>query len=500
MTCRASPTVAASPTTSSTSPCRPSRAPPRPASSSTGLLTIDSVDRNDRDFGASFPYIALPHVDSVNQGTERTPRAPEFVSIDPTRVLETRHRAERPDRLHRRPADRRPGRPASRSPAPGSLPATPRPWSSTSPPPTPQPTAFVTVYPCGIAAAVRRRTSTRGRADHPQPGDRPGRRRTARCACTPCTATDLIADLSGFHPAGAAYVPNAAGAAAGDPHGQPTGQKGYGCAKPAPVRRSSCRSPATGTANLPADTKAVFLNVTTVNSDSAGWLIAYPCGTAARRTPRTSTSCPDSCGPTSWRPRSAPAARCACTPTRRPTSSADLMGSAPAASTFVPTVPERVLETRAERGSDQLLGAPGPVAGQTIEVKVIGFGTTKVPADAGTVLLNVTAVDPDDRRLRDGVPVRHAPCRWRRTSTSPGSRCQPRVGQGRRRRSGVHLHLRRHGPDRRHPGLLPGHGAGLTELHCVTAPAGRSARPAGAVRRHRPSRRTSRLDTNGTAR
>ena len=38
--------------------------------------------------------------------------------------------------------------------------------------------------------------------------------------------------------------------------------------------------------------------------------------------------------------------------------------------------------------------AARPVAGQTVEVKVIGFGTTKVPADAGTVLLNVTAVDP----------------------------------------------------------------------------------------------------------
>ena len=64
--------------------------PPRPVSSSPALQPIDSVDRNDRDFAASFPYIALPHVDSVNNGTERTPRAPEFVSINPTRVLETR--------------------------------------------------------------------------------------------------------------------------------------------------------------------------------------------------------------------------------------------------------------------------------------------------------------------------------------------------------------------------------------------------------------------------
>ena len=34
-----------------------------------------------------------------------------------------------------------------------------------------------------------------------------------------------------------------------------------------------------------------------------------------------------------------------------------------------------------------------PIAGQTVEEKVTGFGATKIPADAGTVMLNLTVTD-----------------------------------------------------------------------------------------------------------
>ena len=36
-----------------------------------------------------------------------------------------------------------------------------------------------------------------------------------------------------------------------------------------------------------------------------------------------------------------------------------------------------------------------PTAGQTIELKVTGFGTTNIPADAGTVALNLTSTASD---------------------------------------------------------------------------------------------------------
>jgi len=62
--------------------------------------------------------------------------------------------------------------------------------------------------------------------------------------------------------------------------GQPGGQHGYSSpTKPAAGSTIELQVTATPGANLPADTKAVFLNITTVNSDAAGWLVAYPCGT-----------------------------------------------------------------------------------------------------------------------------------------------------------------------------------------------------------------------------
>ena len=42
-----------------------------------------------------------------------------------------------------------------------------------------------------------------------------------------------------------------------------------------------------------------------------------------------------------------------------------------------------MLETRAAEVGQISYSARKPIAGQTIEVKVTGFGTTKVPADAG---------------------------------------------------------------------------------------------------------------------
>ena len=58
-----------------------------------GLAPFDSVDRNDLDFVDTFPYVALPHLDSVNNGQgpdDNTPRNPSITSISPERILDTR--------------------------------------------------------------------------------------------------------------------------------------------------------------------------------------------------------------------------------------------------------------------------------------------------------------------------------------------------------------------------------------------------------------------------
>ena len=58
---------------------------------------------------------------------------------------------------------------------------------------------------------------------------------------------------------------------------------------------------------------------------------------------------------------------------------------------YVPVVPERLLDTR----PDALVGysGPKPVAGDTVRVQVTGVGATNVPADAKAVVLNVTGTD-----------------------------------------------------------------------------------------------------------
>ncbi len=206
-----------------------------------------------------------------------------------------------------------------------------------------------------------------------------------RCACTRPQGTDLIADVNGFHPSGSAYQPSA-----------PERLLDTRTAtKPAAGSTIELQVTGAGTANLPADTKAVFLNVTTVNSDSAGWITAYPCGTAPPVATSNVNQVPGLVRANLVAAKVGTDGK-VCLYTSSPTDIvADLMGSAPMASPFVPTVPERVLETRASEGQINY-SAARPVPGQTIEVKVVGFGTTNVPADAGTVLLNVTAADPSE--------------------------------------------------------------------------------------------------------
>ncbi|MCU1503713.1 MAG: hypothetical protein JWM12_3067 [Ilumatobacteraceae bacterium] len=358
-----------------------------------GLLTIDSVDRNDRPFTATFPYTALPHVQSVNTGTERTPRAPEVVSINPTRVLETRtsepsgqigFAGSRPvagQEVHVKVTG--PGL------APDDASAVLLNVTATN-------TAadgFVTVYPCGTPRpATSNFNPLVGKITHNLVISKVGTNGEV-CMYT-YEATDLIADLSGFHPSGSAYAPATGERLLETRTGQPGGQRGWaGPTKPAAGSTIELQVTGTAGANLPADTKAVFLNVTTVNSDSAGWLVAYPCGT-----PRPTSASNVNQIPGLVRANLVAAKVGAngkvCLYTYSSTDIVvDLMGSAPMASTFVATNPERVLETRVSEGQINYTAAR-PIAGQTIEVKVVGFGTTNIPADAGTVLLNVTAADP----------------------------------------------------------------------------------------------------------
>jgi len=70
---------------------------------------------------------------------------------------------------------------------------------------------------------------------------------------------------------------------------------------------------------------------------------------------------------------------------------ADIAGYMPAESSYVPVVPDRVLETRAvdQRG---YTGAK-PAAGAVIELDVTGVGSSQLPDDTSAVVLNVTGTE-----------------------------------------------------------------------------------------------------------
>ncbi len=357
------------------------------------LAPIDSVDRNDRAFGTTFPYLALPHNDSVNLGVDRTPRAPEFISVQPERVLETRS-----------------GQPGGQKGYTGATPVAGRvievqvTGTAGSLVPTDAGTVFlnvtaintvadgfVSVYPCGSTRpAASNFNPQTGLITHNLVAARVGT--GGRVCIFTNSSTDLFADLTGYHPSTAAYrsvVPERLL----ETRTTEGGQRGYTGAKPTggQVVALDVTDVAGTTARVPNDAKAVFLNITSVNASAAGFVTVYPCGSP--RPTASSLNIEPGLVRANLVAAKIGTGGTVCVFSNVGTDYvADLQGYAPAASTFAATNPERVLETRVADGRINYSGSK-PVAGQTIELRVIGFGTTNVPADAGTVLLNLTVTD-----------------------------------------------------------------------------------------------------------
>ena len=359
-----------------------------------GLATVDSVDRNDHAFSATFPYLALPNVGNVNGGAARSPRAPEYIALDPQRVLETRS-TEPTGQVGYGGARPNAGQTITVKVTglAGSL--VPDDASAVYLNVTAVNTdtdGFVTAYPCGAPRPFASSLNPIAGSTTSNLVAAPISANGTVCLYTDI-ATDLIADLAGYHPAAAAYVPTQPERLLETRSTESSGQVGFTGARPADDSTITLHVTGTGNAQVPADAKAVYLNVTATNSSAAGWVTVYPCGS-----PRPNTS----------NVNLVPGlVRAALVPVQVGTGGnvciyaskstdllADLQGYAPASSRFVATVPERLLETRSAIGQIGYSGGK-PIAGQTIELKVTGVGTVNAPADAGAVLLNVTATDSD---------------------------------------------------------------------------------------------------------
>ena len=335
------------------------------------LAKGDAVDRNDRAFSAAFPYVALPNVSAVNSGPAQPPRAPELVSINPARVLDTR---------------------ATTRPAAGSVVKVQ--VGGTAGVPNDATSAmlnltavnsegfgFVTAYACDVPRPTASSLNPRAGSVTTNLVVAPLAADGSVCLFT-SVSTDLIADLSGFHPAGSSYVATNAERMLDTRTGT----------KPAAGQTLTLKVTGTGAAQVPADAKAVFLNVTTTNSVGNGFITVFPCGSAQPLASSANTAVGETRA-------TLVAAKVGtngnvCIFTQGSTDLiVDLQGYEPVTSNFVPLVPERVLDSRPA----SQVGYSGlkPTGGQTLEVKVTGFGASQIPATAASVLLNLIAVDPD---------------------------------------------------------------------------------------------------------
>ena len=164
----------------------------------------------------------------------------------------------------------------------------------------------------------------------------------------------------------------------------PDGQIGYAGARPTAGQTVAVR--VAGSNGVPADATAVALNITGTDPSADGFVTVFPCGT-----PRPNASNLNLAS--ALTSSNAVLARVGvngevCIYTQSGADLvADLNGYVPATSSYQPTQPERVLETRDEIGQIGYSGAR-PGVGQTIELQI-----PSVPTGADTVVLNITGTD-----------------------------------------------------------------------------------------------------------
>ena len=351
------------------------------------LAKGDNVDRNDRAFGASFPYVALPNVASVNRGVAQAPRAPELISINPQRVLDTRA-ASRVGYTGATPAAG-----AVVKVQIGGVANVPTGLTNVLLNVTAINSAgggFVTAYACGTAAPTTSNLNPRASATTTNLVSAPVAADGSVCLFT-LQPTDLIADLVGYRPTGSSFVSTVPERLLDTRPG--SGRIGYTGAQPTDGQTVTLKVTGTGVAQVPANAKAVFLNITALDATVDGFVTVYPCGSAQPLASSENTAAGEVRANLVAAKVGANGTVCLFT-SRSSNLLADIQGYEPATSNYTPLVPERVLDTRPGSGQVGYSGLK-PTDGQTVEVKVTGFGTSQIPATAGSVMLNIVATATD---------------------------------------------------------------------------------------------------------
>ena len=147
-----------------------------------------------------------------------------------------------------------------------------------------------------------------------------------------------------------------------------------------------------GTSQVPSTATAAVLNITATGADGAGYVTVWPCGSPRPQASNLNISAGGT-APNLVVTKIGDGGNVCIYVQSAMDLIADINGYTPAGSSYVPVVPERVLETRADGQTGYSGGKPA--AGATIALQITGVGASPVPATANAVVLNVTGVEPD---------------------------------------------------------------------------------------------------------
>jgi hypothetical protein len=255
-----------------------------------------------------------------------------------------------------------------------------------------QGSGFVTVYPCDAERPLA--SSLNFVADTPTPNAViTGLAANGTvCLFVAGSGANLIADVSGYFPAASGYhaltparlLDTRAGESTVD--GQ---QLGAGSSAPG----STIVLPVAGRGGVTEGAAAVVLNVTAVGGEGSGFVTVYPCDSeqplASNLNFGVDTPIPNAV----ITKLSANGTVCLYVGANAVDLVADVDGYFPAGSGYNALTPRRFLDTRPGESTidGRYAGGGSTAAGSTLELVVAGRGG--VPADATSVVLNVTAAD-----------------------------------------------------------------------------------------------------------
>ncbi len=249
---------------------------------------------------------------------------------------------------------------------------------------------YITVYPCDIDRPVA--SSVNFVANSPVPNAVITKLSATGTVCLYVngSAVDLIADVSGFFPASSGYSGLSPARLLDTRSGQSTvdgaqlgaGQRTAGTVLELPVG---------GRGGVPADADAVVLNVTVDAAQGPGYVTVFACDAAQPVASNVNFADSAPIANAVITKLSSTGTVCLFVAGNAAQLVADVNGYFPAGSGYSALIPARLLDTRAGQSTidGAQLGGGLVAAGSTLELPIAGRGG--VPADATSVVLNVTA-------------------------------------------------------------------------------------------------------------